>query len=234
MCQLSVQSGFIFYCWKQKVSFFFRFLVNVYCDRSQNVGWKEGIESICWNFYKALDTVSIIELLLEMRNGMNISGQVGRWNRRYLSGRVMGTVIWGCCWWWKEAIGGVPQGSVLGPVLFLVLLLTCRREWDQTLFADDVELMGLIMMLKEGDLGALDTRQDRCQVLEMWNGSGGQRWNYTSPRESLEESHCKKDLVILMENTLSFARATGVECLTSSCITGDHDNNVHIHEWEYT
>lgn len=71
------------------------------------------------DFAKAFDTVVHERLLVKLIKQIDITGTIERWIRRYLSVRVVKVVISGCSPW-KVITGGVPQGSVVEPVLFLL------------------------------------------------------------------------------------------------------------------
>ena len=108
---------------------------------------EEGKE-ICLIFLdvsKAFDKVWHPGLLHKLRC-MGIEGPLFDWFCDYLSDRKIRVVINGQSSEWRSTTAGVPQGSILGPLLFLVFIndITSNIESDIHLFADDTSLMDII------------------------------------------------------------------------------------------
>ena len=69
----------------------------------------------------AFDTAVHRELLLQrMNKRFGIDGQVLKWFRSYLNGRTQSVIIDNIKSTSKDLCCGVPQGSVLGPILYLL------------------------------------------------------------------------------------------------------------------
>ena len=70
---------------------------------------------------KAFDKVWHRGLLYKLEKA-GIRGSLLKWFESYLLNREIRVVIEGCNSDWKEISAGVPQGSILGPILFLIYI----------------------------------------------------------------------------------------------------------------
>ena len=73
------------------------------------------------DFRKAFDLVSHKHLLLKLQK-YGINGQVWNWVKSFLENRKQKVVIRGHESEELDVLSGVPQGSVLGPLLFLIFI----------------------------------------------------------------------------------------------------------------
>ena len=91
---------------------------------------------------KAFDRVWHKGLLFKLR-GFGVSGLLLAWFKSYLENRSQRVVIGGVSSEFKYLFAGVPQGSVLGPLLFLIFLNDVEIDIisDISLFADDTALV---------------------------------------------------------------------------------------------
>ena len=87
---------------------------------------------------KAFDTVSH-ELLLQKLDILGIRGMENQWFRNYLMDRTQSTIIGSSRSQHRKISCGVPQGSILGPLLFLIYINDMPRATEllSILFADD-------------------------------------------------------------------------------------------------
>ena len=94
------------------------------------------------DFSKAFDSVDI-DLLLYRLKDIFLSESVNEWFSSYLRERQQCIVINNSISSWKERRAGVPQGSVLGPLLFTIYIndiADCMKHSKYHLFADDMQI----------------------------------------------------------------------------------------------
>jgi hypothetical protein len=99
-------------------------------------------DTIYLDFSKAFDRVDLRLLMKKMRR-YGFSEGVCKWIESFLTDRTQTVVVSGTKSGVRVIISGVPQGTVLGPLLFLIFvndLPDCVKHSIVSLFADDTRL----------------------------------------------------------------------------------------------
>ena len=103
------------------------------------------VRSVFLDISKAFDKVWHEGLLYKLKS-MGISGELIKLLENYLSNRLQRVVLNGQTSPWRPVLPGVPQGSILGPLLFLIYIndLPNRLKSNAKLFADDTSLFTIV------------------------------------------------------------------------------------------
>ena len=109
-------------------------------DFANSLKLHEQIDAILLDFSKAFDKVDLEGLLLKLEH-LGIRGPLLKWNRSFLIGRKQKVVVDGMESTPSEVLSGVPQGTVLGPLFFLIYINDISKGLTKgtkiRLFADD-------------------------------------------------------------------------------------------------
>ena len=104
------------------------------------------VDVLYLDFSKAFDSVDINVLLAKLKR-YGIGGKLHQWISAWILGRQQCVMVDGVRSPWVEVLSGVAQGSVLGPLLFLIYILDLESVLDGSMcltFADDTKLMKAI------------------------------------------------------------------------------------------
>ncbi len=123
---------------------------------------------VYFDFSKAFDSVNHDILLHKLKFIFNIDGRLLKFIASYLSGRKQQVVIGNTMSTQKPVLSGVPQGSILGPILFVLFIndlpAGLSSGTELALYADDTKIWR--RMNSEMDYEAL---QNDIQYLHNWS-----------------------------------------------------------------
>ena len=176
------------------------------------------IDIIYLDFCKAFDTVPHERLLIKLE-AYGIVGNVSRWIRNFLSGRCQRVRVNDKYSSGSAVRSGIPQGSILGPVLFTVFIndLPDLLETTCKIFADDTKLYDKASnhAVIQRDLDKLQEwsnswqllfNADKCKVLHVGKGNTENTYNMNVNGVVYEIKTCEeeKDLGVIFDKTLVF------------------------------
>ena len=115
------------------------------CTHDWFVGLSHGnnIDVVYFDFSKAFDSIVFSKLLAKLTQ-FGIVGNLLAWISCFIHGRTQRVISENCFSSLADVISGVPQGSVLGPILFLIFIndvvSTRCGKTSVKMFADDLKL----------------------------------------------------------------------------------------------
>ena len=112
---------------------------------------RQQVDSIYLDIRKAFDTVSHAKLLAKLWDA-GITGSLWNFFKAYLTNRQQCVVVDNCKSEWRSVSSGVPQGSILGPLLFILYIndLSFVPSFSTPLlFADDTKCCAKILSLSD-------------------------------------------------------------------------------------
>ena len=183
---------------------------------------KLEVHSIYTDFKKAFDVVPNNLLLYKMQQRFGIANNVLKWFESYLKDRQQRVVLNGIAAEWVKVTSGVPQGSILGPLLFLMYIDDLPDECDNTdslLFADDAKFFRIIgcladCLLLQNDLNKIfawctrwkiNLNVDKCFTMHFTNKRSNKIvYTYCFDVHILKTVNVVKDLGVYLTSNLNF------------------------------
>ena len=173
----------------------------------------DPLDVIYLDFAKAFDKVPHKRLIKKLE-AHGISGNVSRWIKNWLTDRRQRVNINGKISNWADVLSGVPQGSVLGPLLFLIYINDIddgimSKIWK---FADDTKICKNIKNERDVEILRNDLKQlykwsedwqmlfnlDKCVVIHM--GNKNKKCLYELGGQKLKSVEQERDLGIIVHS----------------------------------
>ena len=193
--------------------------------------WKKSLDgkggfagAILMDLSKAFDTINH-ELLIAKLEAYGFEESALEIMHSYLSDRWQRTKVNSSFSTWKELLCGVPQGSVLGPILFNIYLNdlfydlfdVCNFADDTTLYACDADLENVLNQLEDNAYTAIlwfennymKLNQSKCHFIA--GGSPEHLWVRVGS-ERIWESQTEKLLGVIVDKNLSFEPHLKILC----------------------
>ena len=188
----------------------------------------EPMDVIYFDFSKAFDKLPPCRLLHKME-ALGISGDLLKSIDSWLKDRKQRTVHKGSCSVWADVLSGVPQGSVLGPLLF-VIFINDLDECTATIstmmkFEDDMKLgnkatnsVDCILMqqcidklIAWANMWCMEFNVKKCKVMHI--GKGNPIYQYSMNGTPLQVCEGERDIGVQISNTLKPA----TKCAEATC-----------------
>ena len=177
----------------------------------------KSFDVIYTDFSKAFDSVPHERLFVKMES-LGIKGDILNWIKSFLRGRTQCVNVDGAFSSWRKVISGIPQGSVIGPLLFVIFINDMPDEVKHNfckLFADDCKLYGIVEATGENfvqtDLTSLEEwskvwqlpfNAKKCKVMHF--GYNNPNRSYILNGLALDPVTSEKDLGVMVDNKLKF------------------------------
>ncbi len=187
--------------------------------------WTEAVEvgdvidCIYMDYAKAFDKVPHRRLVGKL-SAYGITQEIVNWIEAFLTNRHQQVAVNGELSRMEKMKSGIPQGSVLGPLLFVIYIndLPDQLESQPYLFADDTKIFRVIksdvdQQTLQEDLNKLHQwsstwllrfHPEKCKSMRVSTKQEDPQFGYNLDSHTLEWTKCEKDIGLFTDESLNF------------------------------
>ena len=186
---------------------------------------RQPVDVAYLDFQKAFDKIPHL-LLLKKIEAHGIEGKMLKWLESWLTNRKQRVSLQDELSDWTRVCSGVPQGSVLGPLLFIIYINDLGQEFKSSIykFADDTKALGtvdiskghstlhddLLKFEKWSQIWKMPLNVEKCKVVHY--GNNNPNIEHLLFGKKLTSSTEEKDLGVLFNKDMSVTN----QCLKAS------------------
>jgi hypothetical protein len=178
------------------------------------------VDAVYTDFAKAFDKIDHERLLLKIWH-FGIHGDLFRWIKSYVENRSQAVAVQGYTSHYRPITSGVPQGSHLGPLLFVLYIndiTDCIKNSKMLLYADDTKIFRFIKNIDDctvlqSDLNHFQAfctsnnlflNPDKCFIISFSRKRTSINFKYTLCNKELTRVNQIRDLGVIMDSKLTF------------------------------
>ena len=200
---------------------------------TNRIEYGECFDVIYTDFSKAFDSVPHERLLVKLKS-IGIEGDILFWIKSFLNRRSQCVNVNGEKSGWKQVLSGIPQGSVIGPILFVIFINDMPEEVIVNytkMFADDCKLYGTVgsaqdnsiqsdlnNLVKWSEKWQLPFNASKCKVIHF--GHKNANTDYYMNDVCLQTVRSEKDLGVIVDSDLKFHEHTAAASKKANQVLG--------------
>ena len=191
-------------------------LIQVMDDLTVLTDDRKAIDIVYLDFRKAFDSVPHKRLLIKLKN-YGIHGSLLDWISDFLTDRRQRVRVGSTFSSDKPVLSGIPQGSILGPVLFTIFINDLPEVISNTckIFADDTKIYGdsenhssiqrdLNNVQDWSNKWNLYFNVQKCKVMHIGKKNPLKDYTMGESNEPIQKCSEEKDLGVIFDSNLSF------------------------------
>ena len=195
------------------------------------------VDLLFLDYQKAFDTVPHKRLLQQV-NSFGIDDKALNWITAFLNDRRQRVRVKDNISTWKPVVSGIPQGSILGPILFTLFVNDIPSQLQSiiAMYADDTKLFASIIsdnptntlisdlkLLEEwSEKFQMKFHPEKCHVMHIGSNNPRQEYNMTKDNKlhKLDSVSSEKDLGVLLDDKLKFTEHINIKINKANQILG--------------
>ena len=204
-----------------------------YNDIYDAISEGKRIDTVYLDFAKAFDKVDHKILLQKVRNH-GIGGKIGRWIEEFLKDRKFRVVVNGCMSDEAKVLSGVPQGTVLAALLFVIMISDIDENIKKSIvrsFVDDTRVNRKIngpndkkelqehlnMMYKWARENKMEFNESKFEHMSSGNSNEFPLDHYKTPSgDEIQTKDTVRDLGVITSKNLDFKEH--INKITTDCL----------------